>query len=108
MNSFTNYYNFHFAKLDCVAFGTACSDKKVESFPTIMLFKDGKEVKRTIGTQSMKQLSKWVEETLEVIRPGSRPVEGPVLPIVGANSVKGFKKESEGKIRSKVVEQGRW
>ena len=62
-----------------------------------MLFKDGKEVKRTIGTQSMKQLSKWVEETLEVIRPGSRPVEGPVLPIVGANSVKGFKKESEGK-----------
>jgi protein disulfide-isomerase len=87
LNSFTRYYNFKFAKLDCVAFGTACSEKDVGSFPTIILFKDGKEVKKTVGTQDLATLSKWVEETLESIRPGSRPKDGPKLPKVGASSV---------------------
>jgi protein disulfide-isomerase len=87
LNSFTRYYNFKFAKVDCVAFGTACSNKEVSSFPTIILFKDGKVVKSKVGVQSLGDLSKWVEETLESIRPGSRPQEGPKLPKVGASSV---------------------
>jgi protein disulfide-isomerase len=95
LNSFTRYYNFKFAKLDCVAFGTACSDKNVGSFPTIILFKDGKEVKNTVGTQDLATLSKWVEETLESIRPGSRPKDGPKLPKVGASSVDAAAKPEE-------------
>lgn len=87
LNSFTRYYDFKFAKLDCVAFGTACSEKGVQSFPTIILFKDGEEIKKQVGNESLEKLSAWVEETLESIRPGSRPVEGPLLPEVGASSV---------------------
>lgn len=92
LNSFTRYYDFKFAKVDCVAFGTACSDNGVHSFPTIILFKDGAEVKKQVGTQSLGELSKWVEETLESIRPGSRPAEGPKLPEVGAKGVDRFEK----------------
>lgn len=85
LNSFTRYYDFKFAKLDCVAFGTACADKEVHSFPTIMLFKDGKKVDHKVGAQDIKTMSKWIESNLETIRPGSRPQGGPKLPKVGAH-----------------------
>lgn len=89
LNSFTRYYDFKFAKLDCVAFGTACADKEIHSFPTIMLFKDGKPVDKKIGAQDLKVMSKWIESTLETIKPGSRPQGGPKLPKVGAHHVEG-------------------
>ncbi|KAK5243983.1 hypothetical protein LTR16_007750, partial [Cryomyces antarcticus] len=81
------YYNFKFAKVDCVAFGTACSKKNVHSFPTVVLFKDGKEVKTSVGAKDLASMSKFVEDTLESIRPGSRPKEGVKLPKVGAAGV---------------------
>jgi protein disulfide-isomerase len=87
LNSFTRYYDFKFAKLDCVAFGTACSSNKINAFPTIVLFKDGQKVKESVGEKSMQALSQFVEETLESIRPGSRPKEGPKLPDAGAKEV---------------------
>ncbi|KAF2403474.1 thioredoxin-like protein [Trichodelitschia bisporula] len=94
LNSFTRYYDFHFGKVDCVAFGSACTAKNAQSYPTIILFKDGKEVKKVTGTRELKEMSKWVEEVLESIRPGSRPKEGPKLPKVGAKSVDGGKPEN--------------
>lgn len=106
-NSFTRYYDFKFAKVDCVAFGTACSDKGVRSFPTIFLFKDGVEVKQVVGTQTLEELSKWVEETLESIRPGSRPAEGPKLPEVGARSVDRFEKPDVLAQKDKDPEAGK-
>ncbi len=87
LNSFTRYYNFKFARVNCVAFGTACGEHDANSFPTFILFKDGKEVKRSSGTTTLEALSKWVEETLESIRPGSRPNDGVKLPAVGAHNV---------------------
>ncbi|KAK5144878.1 hypothetical protein LTR04_001448 [Oleoguttula sp. CCFEE 6159] len=87
LNSFSRYYNFKFAKVDCVAFGTACSKKNVHSFPTVVLFKDGKEVKTSVGAKDLASMSKFVEDTLESIRPGSRPKEGVKLPKVGAAGV---------------------
>lgn len=89
LNSFTRYYDFKFAKLDCVAFGTACAEKEIHSFPTIMLFKDGKPVDKKVGAQDLKVMSKWIESTLETIRPGSRPQGGPKLPKVGDHHVDG-------------------
>ena len=86
MNTFTAYYNFHFGNLDCVAFGSACSDHKVGVFPTFILYKDGLEIKRFEGTKDMKGLSDFVEANLETIRPGSRPIGGPALPETGATS----------------------
>ncbi|GAB7364786.1 hypothetical protein MBLNU230_g5583t1 [Neophaeotheca triangularis] len=87
MNSFTRYYNFKFGKVDCVANGDVCSNKEVRSFPTTILFKDGQEVKRQVGNQKLEFMSKWVEEILETIRPGSRVEGGPKLPKVGDHEV---------------------
>ena len=86
LNSFTRYYNFHFAKVNCVVNGDACNDKNINNFPTIVLYKDGKEVKNVVGQKDMKFLSEWIEDVLETVRPGSRPQGGPKLPKVGAAS----------------------
>ena len=87
LNSFTRYYDFKFGKVDCIANGDACAAKEITHFPTIMLLKDGQMVKKNVGQRDMKFMSHWVEETLESIRPGSRPKGGPKLPKVGAHEV---------------------
>ena len=81
LNSFTRYYNLKFGKLDCVAFGTACGNAGIKSFPTVILFKDGEEMKTMKGAHNLKGLSEWFEERLESIKPGSRPQGGIQLPI---------------------------
>jgi len=86
MNTFHAYYNFHFGSLDCVAFGTACSDHNVVAFPQFILYHDGEEVKTFDGVKDMKGLSDFIEGILESIKPGSRTVGGPKLPAPGATS----------------------
>jgi protein disulfide-isomerase len=83
LNTFTAYYNYHFGNLDCIAFGSACTEHGVGSFPTFILYKNGQEVSRFEGAKDMKSLSTFVEDTLETIRPGSRPIGGPKLPNTG-------------------------
>jgi protein disulfide-isomerase len=87
LNSFTRYYDFKFAKVDCMAFADTCKAYNVNGYPTMLYFKDGKEVQREQGTKDMKGMSDWVEQLLETVRPGSRKEGGPKLPKVGANSV---------------------
>ncbi|ORY03649.1 thioredoxin-like protein [Clohesyomyces aquaticus] len=87
LNSFTRWYDFKFAKVNCVTARDTCSDMGVENFPTIMHYKDGVEVKKMKGAQDLQTLSTWVEDILEAARPGSRVKGGPKLPKVGANSV---------------------
>ncbi|KAF2662661.1 hypothetical protein K491DRAFT_673153 [Lophiostoma macrostomum CBS 122681] len=87
LNSFSRYYDFNFAKVNCVAYKDACSAHQINNFPSIVQFKDGKEVKRTKGAQELNVLSNWVEEVLESVRPGSRTQGGPKLPKVGDHSV---------------------
>lgn len=87
LNSFTRYYDFKFAKVDCMAFADACSAHDVGSYPSLYYFQDGKLVKKEAGAKDMANLSKFVEELLETIRPGSRKEGGPKLPKAGANSV---------------------
>ncbi|KAK5686627.1 hypothetical protein LTS10_002749 [Elasticomyces elasticus] len=84
---FTSYYDFHFAKLDCVANGDACADNDIRSFPSIVLFKDGEKVETKVGAKDLKTMAAWVEQTLETIHPGSRPKGGPKLPKVGDHEV---------------------
>ncbi|TVY36015.1 Uncharacterized protein LOCC1_G007285 [Lachnellula occidentalis] len=90
MNSFTAYYNFHFANLDCIAYGSACTAHNINAFPTFVLYKDTVELKRFEGTKDMAGLSSFVEEVLETIRPGSRPLGGPALPAKGDKSTKDY------------------
>lgn len=90
LNTFSAYYNYHFGNLDCIAFGNACTEHKVNSFPTFVLYNDGVEFKRFEGAKDIKTLSKFIEESLETIRPGSRPIGGPELPAPGDKSSKEF------------------
>lgn len=85
LNSFTRYYDFHFGMVDCVTNGDACSQKKIMSFPTMVLYHNGEIVKSVTGQRDLKYVSEWIEEVLETIRPGSRPQGGPTLPKVGAD-----------------------
>jgi protein disulfide-isomerase len=87
LNGFTKYYDFHFAKVDCVANGDACAAHSIGSFPTVVLFKDGVKISSNTGAQNLAFMSTWVEETLETIKPGSRIKGGPKLPAVGDHTV---------------------
>lgn len=87
LNSFTRFYDFKFAKVDCMAFADLCAAQKIESYPSLIYFKNGKEVQREKGSKEMADLSTWIEQLLEAIRPGSRKEGGPKLPKPGAKSV---------------------
>lgn len=66
-----------------MAWGDACTDHKINSFPTFVLYQSGEEVKRFTGTKDLEWISRFIEEQLESIRPGSRPKDGVRLPKVG-------------------------
>jgi protein disulfide-isomerase len=83
-NSFHGYYNFHFASINCVAFGDVCSKNGVTAWPSFMLFKDGEFVEKYTGERTMQAFSDYVEEKLEQIKPGSRPRSGLKPPKPGA------------------------
>ena len=87
LNSFTRFYDFNFASLDCIAYGDACNRHDVSAFPTFAIYKDGEFVKKFGESKNMENLSKFIEGMLETIRPGSRPAEGLKLPQPGASSV---------------------
>jgi protein disulfide-isomerase len=87
MNGFHRYYNFHFARMDCFAFGDACAKNGIKAWPSLMLYRDSELVEKYTGEKTIPALSHYVEEKLEQIKPGSRPREGLKVPEVGAKSV---------------------
>lgn len=87
LNPFHLYYNFHFASIDCVAFGSVCDAHGVHAYPSFLLYKNGVVEKKFAGNRDLQGLSHFVEEVLESIKPGSRPKEGVKLPEVGASGV---------------------
>lgn len=87
MNSFTGFYDFHFAHMNCIAYKDLCTTLGVKYFPTFSLYHKGELVEQYSDTKNMERLSHFIEEKLEQIRPGSRPVNGVKLPEPGAHSV---------------------
>jgi protein disulfide-isomerase len=83
-NSFHGYYSFHFAAVNCVAQGDLCQKIGIKAYPTFNLYKDGEFVEKFVGAKSMEGFSEYMEEKLEVIRPGSRPHGGVKVPEAGA------------------------
>jgi protein disulfide-isomerase len=73
LNSFTKYYDFHFASLDCVAFADKCKALGIKAFPTMALYRNGEQFDVFKGKKTMEGLSEYVEQALERIKPGSRP-----------------------------------
>ena len=86
-NSFHGFYNFHFASLNCIAFGDTCDKNGIKAWPTFHLYKNGEFVEKYTGQRTMEAFSHYVEEKLEQIKPGSRPREGVKMPEAGAKSI---------------------
>ena len=70
----------------------------------MIYFREGKEVQRERGSKEMKDLSKWVEELLETIRPGSRKEGGPKLPKAGDKAVEAGP-DKEEVVKEKVQDE---
>ncbi|EYE97522.1 putative disulfide isomerase [Aspergillus ruber CBS 135680] len=87
LNSFQKFYDFHFASMNCLAYADLCSELDVGYFPLFALYHNGKLMEKYEGPKDMKGMSEFVEEKLELIRPGSRPVEGVKLPEPGEKKV---------------------
>lgn len=87
MNSFSSYYDFHFASMNCLAYADLCHKFKADFVPTFNLFHNGELVETYEGKKTMEGLSQFIEEKLEQIRPGSRPRKGVKLPEPGAKGV---------------------
>lgn len=73
--------------MDCLAYGDKCRKLKADRFPTFSLYRDGEVVESFIGAKSMKEMATFVEQQLELIRPGSRPHDGLQLPEPGAKRI---------------------
>ncbi|KAJ5569717.1 uncharacterized protein N7459_009147 [Penicillium hispanicum] len=85
-NSFTNYYNFHFASMNCLAHGDLCEKLGISAYPVFGYYENGEQKETWVGGKSVQELSSIVEGKLEAIKPGSRP-QDLILPEVGANRV---------------------
>ncbi|KAK5044720.1 hypothetical protein LTR84_010494 [Exophiala bonariae] len=85
-NSFHGFYNFHFASLNCIAYGDVCVKNGIQAWPSFVLYKDGQMVEKYSGQRTMEAFSSYVEEKLEQIKPGSRPRGGVKVPKAGAKS----------------------
>ncbi|KAM7203514.1 thioredoxin domain containing protein [Rhypophila sp. PSN 637] len=70
---FTNFYDFRFATLNCIAYYDLCSDHGISSYPTTTLYKDGQVAETVKGGKKMEVLSKVIENALESTKPGTRP-----------------------------------
>ncbi|PWO24550.1 hypothetical protein PtrARCrB10_06921 [Pyrenophora tritici-repentis] len=68
LNSFTRYYDFKFAKVDCVAYADLCKRQDIQNFPSLIYYQDGKNKEKQTGAKELKALSKWIEKLLETLR----------------------------------------
>ncbi|KAH6634529.1 thioredoxin-like protein [Chaetomium sp. MPI-SDFR-AT-0129] len=80
---FTNFYDFRFADINCVAYSDLCSQHKVSSWPNTILYENGEPIATVKGGKPMEVLSEAVESALEKAKPGSRPAKI-LLPEPGA------------------------
>ncbi len=71
--SFTKFYDFRFATVNCVAHGDLCEANGVRSYPTTIIYEDGKRFETFGGVKDIRTLAAVVEAALEKTKPGSRP-----------------------------------
>ncbi|XP_035660455.1 thioredoxin domain-containing protein 5-like [Branchiostoma floridae] len=63
--SFSNEKHLTIAEVDCVEYDVLCKKYDVDKFPTLMMFRDGKEVDRHLGEQGLEDLESYLSEKLE-------------------------------------------
>ncbi|KAM5378693.1 hypothetical protein ACJZ2D_004329 [Fusarium nematophilum] len=68
--TFTNYYDFRFGVINCVAYYDLCMEHAIQSYPTTILYEDGKEIDNLRGIKTMQVLSESIEKALAKSKPG--------------------------------------
>ncbi|PNY26060.1 Uncharacterized protein TCAP_04004 [Tolypocladium capitatum] len=71
--TFLKYYDFRFGMVNCVAYSDLCQERKIKSFPTTVLYENGKTAEALTGGKEMVDLRNIIEPALEKTKPGSRP-----------------------------------
>lgn len=72
---FEDFYDLHFASMDCVTNADKCDQLGITMWPTVALFNSSKLVDTLSGEKTIPGLSNFVEKHLNSIHPGSRPNE---------------------------------
>ncbi|OLN97399.1 Uncharacterized protein C3D6.13c [Colletotrichum chlorophyti] len=70
---FTEFYDFRFATVNCVAYYDLCASHNVASYPSTILYKNGEVAELIKGVKEIDQVSPIIEKHLEAAKPGSRP-----------------------------------
>jgi protein disulfide-isomerase len=83
--TFTEYYDFRFGMINCVAYYDLCVSHDVKSYPLTILYEDGEQFDQIRGVKNLTVLSELVETALEKSKPGTRPAKL-LLPEVGARA----------------------
>ncbi|KAI5463299.1 hypothetical protein BGZ63DRAFT_188740 [Mariannaea sp. PMI_226] len=91
---FTEFYDFRFATLNCVAYYDMCMDHDVSSYPTSILYEEGKVFDTLKGGKNATVLSNSIEKALEKYKPGTRPASL-VLPEVKDDKIPEKKKAAK-------------
>ena len=73
--------------MNCLAYADLCADLEIDYFPLFALYHNGELIGRFEGAKTIDGLGGFVEEKLELIRPGSRPPKGVKLPEPGAKRI---------------------
>ncbi|GKT45621.1 uncharacterized protein ColSpa_05802 [Colletotrichum spaethianum] len=71
--SFTDFYDFRFATVNCVAYYDLCASHSVSSYPSTILYKNGELSEIIKGVKEIDQVSPVIEKHLEAAKPGTRP-----------------------------------
>ncbi|KAK1965695.1 thioredoxin [Colletotrichum sublineola] len=71
--SFTDFYDFRFATVNCVAYFDLCAAHNVASYPSTVLYKNGEVAEVIRGVKEIDQVSPIIEKYLEAAKPGTRP-----------------------------------
>ncbi|KAK4100321.1 thioredoxin-like protein [Parathielavia hyrcaniae] len=89
---FTQFYDFRFADINCVAYSDLCAQHKVSSWPSTIIYEDGEPIVTLKGAKTIDVLSAAVEDALEKAKPGTRLAKID-LPTPGDKSTPGTKAE---------------
>jgi protein disulfide-isomerase len=99
--SFSKFYDFKFASVNCVVYFDMCQQHKIRSYPSTILYVDGQIVETVKGVKAMEVLSELVEKSLVEAKPGSRP-KSLNLPRPGDKTTSDKKGDAEGAAADKT------
>lgn len=84
--SFSDFYDFKFGSINCIAYYDFCSERNVTTWPTTVLYRNGKFLDKVRGAKNMTIVTGTIEKALEEVKPGSRPANL-VIPKAGDDHV---------------------